>query len=119
MSCLAGVLIVCLLPGMAAAEYVVFRNDTRKSVCVQAVWVQRGVARRDQSTIRPGETTPKLGLDVDKVITITCGQTGQVLFREGHRASRKPLGYHIRPDPNRPNRVRLIPQPLKEMPGRP
>ena len=99
-------------PAACRAEYVIFRNECKVSVVVQSATVVRGVLKRDQALIRPGEYTGKLALDSDKIITICDGRTGKVLFRDALRASRKPVGYAILPVLNMPKvRVekRLVP----------
>ena len=86
-------------PAACRAEYVIFRNECKTSVVVQTASVVRGVLKRDQALVKPGEYTGKIALDYDKTITICDGRTGKILFRDPLRASKKPLGYAILPNP--------------------
>jgi len=87
------------------AEYVIFRNECKTSVVVQTATVVRGVLKRDQALVKPGEYTGKISLDSDKIITIRDGRTGKVLFHDPLRASTKPLAYGILP--GTPGKVRV------------
>jgi hypothetical protein len=116
-------LAACGLPAWAGAETVIFRNDCRVPIVVQAATVQRGMLKRDQCLLRPGESTNKMPLDTDKIITVCDGKTGQVLFRDALRISKTPLHYSIAPDPRMPGRVRMVPirppaGPNRSMPKR-
>jgi len=117
---LLAVLIVCLAPAVLRAETVVFRNEIHGTVIVQTLTLDRGVLRRDQaSLLRYGETTPKIKLDADKVVTIYDGKTSRILFRDALKASKKPLYYSIIYN-QRLGRVQLIlqttPPPVAKQP---
>jgi hypothetical protein len=92
-------------PAASRAEYVIFRNECRSPVVVQTAYVVRGVLKRDQALVKPGEYTSKLSLANDQTITICDGRTGKVLFRDPLRASKKPLAYAILP--GTPGKVRV------------
>jgi hypothetical protein len=109
-------LIVFLLPAWIIAETVTFRNDCRVSVVVQTATVQRGVLKRDQCLLRAGESTTKMPLDSDKVITVFDGKTGRTLFRDALKKSKTPLYYSIAPDPRNPSRIRMMPTKPTTMP---
>ena len=103
-------------PAACRAEYVVFRNECKTSVVVQTASVVRGVLKRDQALVKPGEYTGKISLDSDKTITICDGRTGKILFRDPLRATKTPLAYAILPNPNN-GKVRVEKRQLpKEMP---
>lgn len=105
--------VVLLLALFAAApvsaENVIFQNDCRLPVVVQVTSVQRGVMKRDQCVLRPGEATVKISLDANKIFTIYCGKTGRTLYRDALRMSSKPLQLSIMHDPWMPTRVRVTP----------
>jgi hypothetical protein len=107
---LLAVLIVCFAPAALSAETVIFRNDCRSAVSVQAVTVVKSVMKRDQYLLRSKESTPKLKLDADKVIQVTDPRTGRVLLKDVLRASKKPLAYSITLD--RTGRVRFVAIPV-------
>jgi hypothetical protein len=110
--CLLAVLIVCLFAEAAGAQTVVFRNELKIPLVVQTATVMGGVLRRDQSClVRPGESTPKIKTDVNKVITIFHGRTNQALFRDVIKANRQDrlFGIVVEPAaPGRPARVNVI-----------
>ena len=56
------------VPAACQAEYVVFRNECKMSVVVQTASVVRGVLKRDQTLVKPGEYTEKITLDTDKTM---------------------------------------------------
>ena len=89
-------------PAASRAEYVIFRNECKVSVVVQSASVVRGVLKRDQTLVKPGEYTGKIALDSDKTITICDGKTGKILFRDPLRSTKKPLAFSILPVPNMP-----------------
>lgn len=103
------VLIVCALTTPLQAETFSFRNDLPVPVVIQVATVQRGALKRDQLLLRTGESTPKLPLIGDKVITVCDGKTGRVLFRDALRMSRLPLRFSIAPDPRMVGRARMMP----------
>ena len=102
------------IPTACRAEYVVFRNDCKVSVVVQSASVVRGVLKRDQTLVKPGDYTGKISLDSDKIITICDGRTGKILFRDPLRAAGKPLAFAILAVPNMAKvRVEKCPLPAK------
>jgi len=106
---LLAVLIVCLTPAVLRAETVMFRNECRSPVIVQTATLVGGVLKRDQPCLlRYGECTPKLKLTADKVVAIYDGKTNRILFRDGLKASKKPLYFSIVYDQRRPNQVQVI-----------
>lgn len=113
-------LIVCALPALAHGDTFTFRNDCKEAVVVQIATVQRGVLKREQILLKAGETTAKMPLDADKVITVVDARNGRVGFREVLRVSKTPLSYSIVTDPRMPGRAAmklLQPPPAKgEMP---
>lgn len=107
---LLAALLVLLLPALALAETVTFRNDIRgKAVAVQATSVINGVLKRDQYLLRPTETTPKIKTDYEKVITVTDPRTGRVLYKDVLRASKKEAAYSITLD--RAGKVTIVTVP--------
>ena len=103
------------IPAIGRAEYVVFRNECKVAVVVKTAAVVRGVLKRDQILVKPGDYTDKIPLDTDKTITICDGRTGKILFRDPLRASKKPLAYGILPGSNGKVRVETRQMPT-EMP---
>ena len=106
------------VPAACRAEYVVFRNECKTSVVVQTASVVRGVLKRDQTLVKPGDYTDKIALDYDKTITICDGKTGKILFRDPLRATTKPLAYGILPSTNGKVRVEKRQMPT-ETPTKP
>lgn len=104
---LAAVLLVASPPGELRAETFAFRNDCRVPLVVQVSSVQRGVLKRDQGLLRAGETTPKMRLDSDKVITIYDSRTNRILFRDVLKARKLPAFFSLHPDPLFPARLRI------------
>jgi hypothetical protein len=100
-------LIVCALPALAHGDTFTFRNDCKEAVVVQIATVQRGVLKREQILLKAGETTPKMPLDADKVITVVDARNGRVGFREVLRVSKTPLSYSIVTDPRMPGRAAM------------
>lgn len=109
--CLPGLFAVAAVLGVPAllrAETVIFRNECRVSVVVQTASVVNGMVQRDTPMLlRPGEYTPKIKLDTDKIVTVFDARSNKVLFREKLLMTDKELGYGIQPDPNAMNKVRL------------
>lgn len=119
----AAVLIVCGLPILARAESCTFKNDCKVSLVLQIATVQRGVLKRDQGVLKPGETSPKMPLNTDKVISVYDAKTGRLLFRDALRISKTPLNFSMAPDPRIPARLRMVllkppppPAPPPDMP---
>jgi hypothetical protein len=112
---LLAVALVCLLPSLARAENVVFRNDCRSSVVVQTGVVVKGVLQKDQpNLLRPGDSTDKIPTDVDRVVIVYDARSNRVLFRDVLKADPKnPRAYSIMPDPQVMNKVRLVQRKVK------
>jgi hypothetical protein len=108
-------LIIC--PVLLSADTFTFRNDCSVPLVVQVASVQKGVLKRDQGVVRVGDTTPKMPLDSDKVITIFESKSGKMLFREVLKANKTPQQFSILPDPRLPGRVRLTPIPAMPQKG--
>ncbi len=104
---LPAVLIVCSVGGSLQAETFVFRNECRVPLVVQVSSVQRGVLKRDQGLLRPGESTAKLPLDSDKVITVYDSRSSRILFRDVLKVRRQPAWFILEPDPRFPARLRI------------
>src|SRR5215204_3111286 len=89
----------CLLPGLAMADTVQFRNECKASVIVQTSTVIRGMVIRDQpSLLRPGDASPKFALKNDKIVTVYDARTNRILCREVLKASLVPVAISIEPD---------------------
>jgi len=112
---LLAVALVCLLPSLARAENVVFRNDCRSSVVVQTAVVVKGVVQKDQPVLlRPGDTTDKIPTDMDRIVTVYDARSNKMLFRDVLKADPKnPRAYAILPDPQVMNKVRLVQRKVK------
>jgi hypothetical protein len=104
------------IPAACRAEYVIFRNECRGSIVVQTATVVRGVLKRDQALVKPGEYTGKIPLDSDKIITFCDGRTGKILFRDPLRATKKPLAFGILPGANGKVRVEKRMMPTEKPP---
>lgn len=101
-----------LLPAGVFASSLTFRNECRSSLVVQTSTLVRGAMQRDQPyLVRPGETTPRLPFERDKIITVYDGRSSRVLFQGIQRHSRGPIRYSIQPDTDQrtPGKVRLVP----------
>src|SRR5262245_30673409 len=84
------------LPGRADALTVVFRNECKTPIVVQAATVVRGVMKREQPyLLKYGETTPKINITTSKIIMIYDGKANKMLFRDVLKASAKPLYYSV------------------------
>jgi hypothetical protein len=81
--CLFALALVCCLPAALQAESLYFRNDCSAPVVVQAVFVFRGIIRRDKPyLLNPGDTTPAIALPGDKIITVCEAKApNRVLFQ--------------------------------------
>jgi hypothetical protein len=107
---LLAVLIVCLLPAGLPAQTVVFRNECKSPVVVQATTVYRNVLYRDSYLLRSMEATPKIALTVNKILTVHDAKSNRMLFRDVLRATRVELAYGIELG-NRPGTVRVAARP--------
>jgi hypothetical protein len=67
---LLAALVVCLVPAVALAQDLVFRNECPYAVTVQAVAVRDGKLWRKAHTLRPLDSTPKVRLPGNKIITV-------------------------------------------------
>ncbi len=103
------VLIVGAVPAVVHGETFSFKNECQASLIVQILTVQKGTLKRDQCLLRHGESTPKLPLDTDKMITVLDAKTGRILFREALRVSKTPLNYAIVLDQRNMSRVLMKP----------
>jgi len=120
--CLLDVLLVGLLPAVASADTIQFRNECNAPLVVQATHVYRGVLKRDQYLLRPGESTPKMTLDCDKLLTIQDGKSGRLLYRNAMKANKTPRAFSIVVD-RATGRIGLLPRRVtpatpERMPGR-
>ena len=108
---LPAVLVCGLLPGMAAAEGLAFRNECKAPVVVQAVSVFRGRVFRDKPyLLNSGDTTPSIVLPGDKVITVYDAKVpNRVLFQGALPSSPANQAYGIVPDKT-PPKVRMEPR---------
>ena len=121
---LLAVLIVCLTPSLLPAETIVFRNECRAAVTVQTARLDRGVYRKDRPIqLRPGEASPRIPLDADKLVIITDARMpNRILFKNGVRCTKRAVYVGIVPDNTAPFRVKLLSRPPFNpgpgMPGR-
>jgi hypothetical protein len=107
---LLAALLIALVPAAVLAETVTFRNDIRgKAVTVQTTSVVNGVIKRDQYLLRTNETTPKIKTDYEKVLTVTDPRTGQTLYKDVLRVSKKEASYSITLD--RKGKVTIVAVP--------
>ena len=106
------VLIVCLTPAVLPAQSMTFRNECRVPVVVQTYTRVGGALKRDRSvSLRPTEVSGKIGLDEDKLVIIYDGRVpNRILYRDGLRASKRPLYLGIVPD-GAALKVKLMPRP--------
>ena len=108
---LLAVTLLCLLPALGKADNVVFRNECRVSVVVQTSTVIKGQVIRDQPRLlRPGDYTPRISLNVDRIVTVYDARTNKMIFRDVLRASKKPSAFAIQPDPNVMSKARMVPR---------
>jgi hypothetical protein len=104
--------LVLLLPALARAQHVVFRNECRSSVVVQTGVYVKGVFHKDQPILlRPGDSTGKIPLNVDRIVIVYDARTNNRLVSDVLKAdARKAHAYSIVPDQQAPNRVRFVPR---------
>ena len=97
---LLAVLTLCLLPGLAPAETLYFRNECNMPVVVQAVGVVRGVFQRSKPyLLKIGDRTPGITMPGDKVIYVYDTKVpNRVLLRYTIRAGLTDQYYGIVPD---------------------
>jgi len=106
---LAAVALVCLLPSAGRADNVVFRNDCRSSIVVQTAVVVKGVLQRDTpQLVRPGDTTEAIPTNVDRIVTVYDARSNRVLYSQTYKATKVEAGFSIVPDPQVPNKVRMV-----------
>ncbi len=90
-----------------------FRNDLPLPVVVQTVTVIRGAMRKDQSELLAmSETSTRMPLDGDKIITIYDGRSNKILYKNALKAGRTSLLYSITTDPRLPGKVLLAQRPV-------
>ncbi len=104
--------IMSLLPAGARAESLIFRNDTKTPIIVQAACVLRGVLRRDRPyLLKPGDSTPSITLPGNKVITVYDGQRpNQVIFKGAIPGGAADQSFTVDPEPT--GGVKLEPLPM-------
>jgi hypothetical protein len=109
---LLAVLAVSLAPAGARAEALLFRNDTKGPIIVQAACVVRGVLRRDRPyLLKPGDSTPGVTLPGNKVITVYDGlRPNKVIFRGAIPGGLIDQAFTVDPDPT--GGVKLEPLPM-------
>jgi hypothetical protein len=107
---LVAVLLLGCLARSASAQTLTLRNQCDNPVIVQVAGIHRGIFRRDRPRLlQPGETTPRLAVPGDKILTIFDAQMpNRVLLQSALSASSPNRQFLILPDP--PSlRVRLQP----------
>jgi hypothetical protein len=97
---LLAVLTPCLLPGLAPAETLYFRNESKMPVVVQAVGIVRGVFQRSKPyLLKVGDSTPGIAMPGDKVIYVYDAKVpNRILLRYTIRAGLTDQYYGIVPD---------------------
>src|ERR1019366_7353351 len=110
---LLAVLIVSLLPAGARAETLLFRNDTKAAIIVQAGCVVRGVLRRDRPyLLKPGDSTPGITMPGNKVITVYDGlHPNKVVFQGAIPGGPTDQAFIVNPDPAGGVKLELLPMP--------
>jgi hypothetical protein len=110
---LSAVLIVSLLPAGARAEALLFRNDTKAVIIVQAACVVRGVLRRDRPyLLKPGDSTPGIVMPGNKVITVYDGlRPNKVVFQGAIPGGPTDQAFIVNPDPAGGVKLELMPAP--------
>jgi hypothetical protein len=109
---LLAVLVVGLLPAGGRAEALLFRNDTKGPIIVQAACVVRGVLRRDRPyLLKPGDSTPGIKMPGNKVITVYDGlRPNKVIFKGAIPGGPTDQAFTVDPDPT--GGVKLEPLPI-------
>jgi hypothetical protein len=112
---LLAVALLLLLPSLARAEHVVFRNECRSSVVVQTGVYVKGVFHKDQPILlRPGDSTGKIPTNVDRVVIVYDARNNNRLVSDVLKAdAKKARAYAIVPDQQAPNKVRFVARPVK------
>jgi hypothetical protein len=110
---LLAVLIVSLVPAGARAEALLFRNDTKAAIIVQAACVVHGVLRRDRPyLLKPGDSTPGITMPGNKVITIYDGlRPNKVIFQGAIPGGPTDQAFNVNPDPAGGVKLELLPTP--------
>jgi hypothetical protein len=110
---LLAVLVVTLVPAGARAEALLFRNDTKAAIIVQAACVVRGVLRRDRPyLLKPGDSTPGVTLPGNKVITVYDGlRPNKVIFQGAIPGGATDQAFIVNPDPAGGVKLELLPMP--------
>jgi len=104
--------VMALPPADARAESLLFRNDTKAPIIVQAACVVRGVLRRDRPyLLKPGDSTPGITLPGNKVITVYDGsRPNKVIFKGAIPGGPTDQSFTVDPDPA--GGVKLAPLPM-------
>jgi hypothetical protein len=108
--CLSAVLIVCLAPAAVRGEELTLRNECRAPVVVYTSYVVRGKMFRNKPyLLKPGQSTPKIKLLADMVVSINDGKVpNRVLFQGAVRATTTKLYYGIVLDTRKPGKVTVV-----------
>jgi hypothetical protein len=111
---LLAILIVCLAPGVAAADSLIFTNECRVPLVVHTSYVVNGrLFRNKPYLLRFNERTPVIPRTADLTVTICDGRApNRVLFQGGVRSGKDKLHFGIVPDPRLPGRVTAVKRPL-------
>lgn len=98
---MTAVWMMSLFPADARAEALLFRNDTKSPIIVQAACVVRGVLRRDRPyLLKPGDSTPGVILPGNKLITIYDGlRPNKVIFKGAIPGGPTDQAFTVDPDP--------------------
>jgi hypothetical protein len=110
---LLAVWIMALLPTGGQAETLIFRNDAKAPIIVQAACVVRGVLRRDRPyLLKPGDSTPGITLPGNKIITIYDGQRpNKVVFKGAIPGGPTDQAFTVGPDATGGVKLELLPLP--------
>lgn len=74
---------VIVLPGVADAGWLIFRNDTKLPVIVQGTSIVNGVLRQKRQILQPGETWREATVRGNKLIIIAdAKQPTRILYRD-------------------------------------
>ena len=92
---------ISLSSANARGEALLFRNDTKAPIIVQAACVVRGVLRRDRPyLLKPGDSTPGVVLPGNKLITIYDGlRPNKVIFKGAIPGGPTDQAFTVDPDP--------------------
>jgi hypothetical protein len=109
-------LLLCAAPTGAQAESLVFRNDTKEPLIVQAACVVRGVLKRDRPyLLKPGDSTPGIVMPGNKVITVYDGlRPNKVVFKGAIPGGANDQAFNVSPDPTGGVKLDLAPMPASD-----